>query len=99
MLLLEFALTPQTETRDRECERSRVPCGAEETVKDVKSDLDWDLTQPKGDVVYEWFEMFQLFWSYYKPQVQIQSINLTYWNSVCYKSNSLTVYYTHHDLC
>jgi hypothetical protein len=77
MLLLEFAPTPQTEMRDRECEQPHVPCGAEEMVQDAKSDPVWDLNQPKGDVVYELFERFLIFWSYYKTQVQIQSVHFT----------------------
>jgi len=68
-LPLEFALTPQTEMRDQGCEQPHVPCGEEEMVQDVKSGLVWDLNQPKGDEVYEWFETFLLFWSYYKTEV------------------------------
>jgi hypothetical protein len=73
MLLLEFFLTLQTEMTDQECEQPRVPCGAEEMVQDVKSDLVWDLNQPTGDVVYEWFEKFLLFLSYCKTQMQTYS--------------------------
>lgn len=84
-LPLEFALTPQTERRDQGYEQPHVPCGAEEMVQDVMSDLVSDLNQLKGDVVYEWFEMFLLFWSYYKTQAQIQLIHFMQWNSACYK--------------
>jgi len=75
-LPLEFALTPQTEMRDQGCEQPHVPYDAEEMVQDVKSGLVWDLSQPKGDEVYEWFEAFLLFWSYYRTQAQIQLIHL-----------------------
>jgi len=70
-LPLEFALKPQTKMRDQGCEQRHVPCGAEEMVQDVKSGLVWDLNQPKGDEVCEWFETFLLFWSCYKTQVHI----------------------------
>jgi hypothetical protein len=86
MLPLEFFLTPQREMRDQECEQPHVPCGVEERVQDVKSELVWDLNQPRGDVVYELFEKLLLFLSYYKKQTH--TINLFgYWNSVCCKSN------------
>jgi hypothetical protein len=65
MLPLESFLTLQKEMRDRECEQPHVPCGAEERVLDVKSELVWDSNQPRGDVAYELFEKLLLFLSYY----------------------------------
>jgi hypothetical protein len=81
--------------RDQEYEQPHVPCGAEELVQDVKSDLVWDLNQPKADVVYELFETFLLFWSYYKTQVQnsVNSFNVTKWNLLTIKFSD-SVFYT-----
>jgi hypothetical protein len=69
MLPLEFFPTPQTEMRDQECEQPHVPCDAEERARDVKSELAWDLNQPRGDVAYERFEKLLLFLRCYKTQM------------------------------
>jgi hypothetical protein len=66
MLPLEFFLIPQIEMRDQECEQPHVPCDVEVRVQDVKSELVWDLNQPRADVAYEPFERLLLFLSYYK---------------------------------